>query len=86
VDLTAGTTYQIAENDFIANGGDGYPNFTARLDYATQEIMDQVLADYVMAHTPLSPVVRAAPNGRINCTDGNGPGVGNDCPALVPSP
>jgi 2',3'-cyclic-nucleotide 2'-phosphodiesterase (5'-nucleotidase family)/predicted AlkP superfamily pyrophosphatase or phosphodiesterase len=86
VDLTAGTTYQIAENDFIANGGDGYPNFTARPDYATQEIMDQVLADYVMAHTPLSPVVRAAPNGRINCTDGNGPGVGNDCPALVPSP
>ena len=26
VDLTAASTYTIAENDFMATGGDGYPN------------------------------------------------------------
>ena len=26
VDLTAASTYAIAENDFMANGGDEYPN------------------------------------------------------------
>ena len=84
VDLTAASTYKIAENDFMASGGDGYPNFASRM--TTQAIMDQVLADYITANTPISPVVKAAPNGRINCTDSNGPGVGNDCPVLVPSP
>ena len=84
VDLTAASTYKIAENDFMANGGDGYPVFTPRV--TTQDIMDQVTADYVTAHSPLSPVVKAAPEGRINCTDGNGAGTAPDCPVLVPSP
>ncbi|HSB38016.1 MAG TPA: 5'-nucleotidase C-terminal domain-containing protein [Gaiellaceae bacterium] len=83
VDLTAGSTYKIAENDFMANGGDGYPVFTPRM--TTQDIMDQVAADYVTAASPLSPVVKAAPDGRINCADGNGATAPN-CPALVPSP
>ena len=83
VDLTAGSTYKIAENDFMANGGDGYPVFTSRM--TTQDIMDQVAADYVTAASPLSPVVKAAPDGRINCADGNGATAPN-CPALVPSP
>ncbi|HEX9380554.1 MAG TPA: 5'-nucleotidase C-terminal domain-containing protein [Gaiellaceae bacterium] len=77
VDLTAASSYKIAENDFMAKGGDGYPDFSARM--TTQDVMDQVLADYVAANSPLSPFVNAAPNGRINCT-----GVG--CPALTPSP
>ncbi len=34
VDLTAGSTYTIAENDFMASGGDGYPNFAAARDDA----------------------------------------------------
>ena len=34
VDLTAGATYKIAENDFMASGGDGYPNFASRHDDA----------------------------------------------------
>ena len=38
----------------------------------TQDIMEQVSADYITAHSPLTPVVKAAPNGRINCTDSNG--------------
>jgi 2',3'-cyclic-nucleotide 2'-phosphodiesterase (5'-nucleotidase family) len=84
VDLTAGSSYKIAENDFMMNGGDGYPVFTSRA--TTQDIMDQVTADYVTANSPLSPFVKAFPNGRINCADSNGPGVGNDCPALTASP
>ncbi len=77
IDLTAGSTYRIAENDFMASGGDGYPNFTSRA--ASQEIMDQVLADHVTASSPLSPAIQ----GRIKCVDPN-PGVGNDCPAGSP--
>jgi 2',3'-cyclic-nucleotide 2'-phosphodiesterase (5'-nucleotidase family) len=83
VDLTAGSTYRIAINDFMASGGDGYPVFTGR--YHTQEIMDQVLADYVAAESPLDPFVNAFPDGRINCTDSNGATAPN-CPALVASP
>jgi len=83
VDLTSAASYKIAENDFMASGGDGYPVFTSRM--TTQDIMDQTLADYVTAKTPLSPFVKAAPDGRINCFDPN-PGSGNACPVLVPSP
>ena len=83
VDLTAASTYKIAENDFMANGGDSYPNFASRM--ATQDIMDQVLADHVTANSPLSPTVKASPDGRINCADSNGATAPN-CPTLVPSP
>ncbi len=86
VDLTSGTSYKIAENDFMAGGGDGYPVFTSKPTYATQNIMDADVADYISAHSPVSPFVKAAPDGRINCVDSNGAGVGADCPALVPSP
>jgi len=72
VDLTAASTYKIAENDFMASGGDGYPNFFARA--ATQNIMDQVLADYVTANSPLNPVIQ----GRIHCFDPN-PASGPAC-------
>ncbi len=77
IDLTAASTYMIAENDFMAAGGDGYPNFTSRA--ATQNIMDQVLADYVTAQGTISPTIQ----GRIKCVDPN-PGVGNNCPAGSP--
>ena len=80
---TAASSYEIAENDFMASGGDGYPNFTSRA--TSQEIMDQVAADYVTTASPLSPIVRAFPNGRINCADSNGATAPN-CPTLVPSP
>jgi 2',3'-cyclic-nucleotide 2'-phosphodiesterase (5'-nucleotidase family) len=83
VDLTASTTYRIAENDFMASGGDGYPLFTSRA--TTQDIMDQAAADYVAANSPLSPSVKAFPAGRINCADSNGASAPN-CPTLVPSP
>src|SRR5207249_471247 len=49
IDLTAASTYNIAENDFMVSGGDGYPAFTSRA--TTQEIMDQVTSDYIAAST-----------------------------------
>jgi 2',3'-cyclic-nucleotide 2'-phosphodiesterase (5'-nucleotidase family) len=83
VDLTAGATYSLAENDFMVNGGDGYPNLAFKA--TTRDLMDQVLADYIVANTPISPFVKAAPNGRINCSDANGATAPN-CPALTSSP
>ncbi len=62
VDLTAASTYLIAENDFMATGGDGYPNVYSR--GTTQNIMDQVVADYITNNTPISPAIQ----GRIVCT------------------
>jgi 2',3'-cyclic-nucleotide 2'-phosphodiesterase (5'-nucleotidase family)/predicted AlkP superfamily phosphohydrolase/phosphomutase len=85
VSLTAGDQYMIAINDFMASGGDGYPKVTAKPGYATQDIMDQVLADHVTASSPLSPSVLAPPNGRINCADSNGTAAPN-CPNLTASP
>ncbi|HEU5212125.1 MAG TPA: 5'-nucleotidase C-terminal domain-containing protein [Gaiellaceae bacterium] len=83
VDLTGASSYKIAENDFMAGGGDGYPVFTPRV--TTQDIMEQVSADYITANSPLTPVVKAFPNGRINCADSNGAAAPN-CPTLVASP
>jgi 2',3'-cyclic-nucleotide 2'-phosphodiesterase (5'-nucleotidase family) len=77
IDLTAGSTYKIAENDFMASGGDGYPSFFSRA--TTQDLMDQTLADYVTANSPISPSIQ----GRIKCVDPS-PGVGNNCPAGSP--
>jgi 2',3'-cyclic-nucleotide 2'-phosphodiesterase (5'-nucleotidase family) len=77
VDLTAATTYKIAENDFMSTGGDGYPVFFSRA--TTQNIMDQVVADYITANSPINPVIQ----GRIHCFDAN-PGAGNDGPPGSP--
>ena len=62
VDLTAASMYHIAINDFMASGGDGYPNVAARAH--SREIMDQTVADYITANSPLSPAIQ----GRIVCT------------------
>jgi 2',3'-cyclic-nucleotide 2'-phosphodiesterase (5'-nucleotidase family)/predicted AlkP superfamily phosphohydrolase/phosphomutase len=74
VDLTAGSIYRIAENDFMTSGGDGYPNFTSRA--TTQNIMDQVLADYVQANSPIAPAIQ----GRITCTTSGA----TACPVVTP--
>jgi 2',3'-cyclic-nucleotide 2'-phosphodiesterase (5'-nucleotidase family) len=74
IDLTSASTYKIAENDFMASGGDFYPVFTSRA--TTQDIMDQVLADYVTANSPLSPTIQ----GRIVCTTSGA----TACPVVVP--
>ena len=82
VDLGSGASYLIAQNDFMANGGDGYANVIGRS--VSQAIMAQVLEDYVAANTPITPVVSGPPNGRINCTDSNG-GAAPNCPVVTPS-
>ncbi len=74
VDLTAASSYAIAENDFMSGGGDGYPNFFSRA--TTREVMDQVVADHVAAHTPVAPAIQS----RITCTTSGA----TVCPVVVP--
>jgi 2',3'-cyclic-nucleotide 2'-phosphodiesterase (5'-nucleotidase family) len=74
IDMTAGSTYTLAINDFMSVGGDGYPVVVSRA--TTQDIMDEVLADYIVANTPISPVI----GGRIVCTTGGSPA----CPVVTP--
>jgi 2',3'-cyclic-nucleotide 2'-phosphodiesterase (5'-nucleotidase family) len=74
VDLTAASSYKIVENDFMASGGDGYPNFYAR--GTTQGIMDVDVADYITAHSPLSPALQ----GRVQCTTSGA----TACPVTLP--
>ncbi len=75
VDLTAGSSYTLAENDFMASGGDGYPVDIGSA--VTRELLDQVTAAFITANTPISPSIQ----GRINCIDTVGP---NDCPTILP--
>jgi 2',3'-cyclic-nucleotide 2'-phosphodiesterase (5'-nucleotidase family) len=74
VDLTAGSSYTLAINDFMASGGDGYPNVASRA--VTREIMDQAVADWIGANSPVSGALQ----GRITCTDSVEP---NNCPVFV---
>jgi len=76
VNLTGGVNYTIAENDFMATGGDGYPNVYAR--GTTQNLMDQVVADYITAQPggTISPAIQ----GRVNCTTSGA----TACPVVVP--
>lgn len=78
VDLTGASTYAIVENDFMASGGDGYPNVYAA--GTTQNIMYLDLENFIADTTPISPTIQ----GRIVCTDSDGPGIGNDCPVVLP--
>lgn len=77
IDLTAGATYNIAMNDFLVAGGDGYPNFAARS--TTRDVLPKVVADFLGAYSPISPAIQ----GRIVCTDSNGVTAPN-CPVFVP--
>jgi 2',3'-cyclic-nucleotide 2'-phosphodiesterase (5'-nucleotidase family) len=71
VDLTAGSTYSVALNDFMASGGDGYP---VTIDKATtRDFMDAVVSDYIANLGTIDPSIE----GRIICT-------GTTCPVLVP--
>jgi 2',3'-cyclic-nucleotide 2'-phosphodiesterase (5'-nucleotidase family)/predicted AlkP superfamily phosphohydrolase/phosphomutase len=74
VDLTAASSYTIAENDFMTGGGDGYPNFFSRA--TTRDVMDQVLADHVTANSPIAPAIES----RITCTTSGA----TACPVVVP--
>ena len=74
VDLTAATKYAIAENTYMATGGDSYPNFTGR--FTTHALLDLVVSAYVKATSPIAPTIQ----GRIACTTAGAPA----CPAVNP--
>jgi len=71
VDLTSASTYSLAINDFMASGGDGYPNVFSRI--VTRNVMDQDVEAYITANSPISPSIQ----GRIVCT-------GAGCPIPLP--
>jgi 2',3'-cyclic-nucleotide 2'-phosphodiesterase (5'-nucleotidase family) len=71
VDIGGTASYTVATNDFMANGGDGYPVVIAKA--TTREFIDQVVADHVEAVGTISPSIQ----GRIEC-------IGAACP--VPTP
>lgn len=74
VDLTAASSYTIATNDFMANGGDGYPVVYGRS--TTRDIMDQVLTDFITNSGTVSPALQ----GRIVCTSSGA----TACPVTLP--
>jgi 2',3'-cyclic-nucleotide 2'-phosphodiesterase (5'-nucleotidase family) len=74
ISFAATSTYTIAENDFMATGGDGYPNVYAR--GTTQNLMDQVFADYIDSSSPVAPAIQ----GRITCTTSGA----TACPVVTP--
>jgi 2',3'-cyclic-nucleotide 2'-phosphodiesterase (5'-nucleotidase family) len=78
VDLTAAATYTIAENDFMATGGDGYPNFYFQGRVTALDYMDKAVADYIGAqpNDTISPAIQ----GRIVCTTSGA----TVCPTVVP--
>lgn len=73
VDLSASATYTIAMNDFMANGGDGYPNLAGSGDvYSLQDPLEIAVERYLEGNSPVSPRVE----GRIavefnDVADGN---------------
>lgn len=56
------STYKVVTNNFLAGGGDGYAVFQEAKDKVVLGFVDaEVLADYLRAHSPVSPKVE----GRI---------------------
>jgi 2',3'-cyclic-nucleotide 2'-phosphodiesterase (5'-nucleotidase family)/predicted AlkP superfamily phosphohydrolase/phosphomutase len=70
LDLTDAATYLLATNDFVAAGGDGYPDLSGRA--TTREVMDEVVAAYITDAGTISPEIQ----GRIVCT-------GEGCPEQI---
>jgi 2',3'-cyclic-nucleotide 2'-phosphodiesterase (5'-nucleotidase family) len=79
ITFDASDSYFVAINDFMAAGGDGYPNVASRA--TSRDIMEQVVADHVTANSPLTPTIQ----GRIVCFDPNpgSPPPTNNCPAIT---
>lgn len=56
LDLTSAGTYTIAINDFMAAGGDGYPNVADRA--ATRNPMLDDVISYIGSNSPISPAIQ----------------------------
>lgn len=74
LDLSAARTYTITTNDFVASGGDGYPNFAPRM--VTRNIMANDVVEWIQANSPISAEIQ----GRVTCTS-SGP---TACPVVSP--
>jgi hypothetical protein len=70
IDLSTAATFTLAQNDFMADGGDGYANVSSRATVGA--LLDDVVAHRIAASTAISPSLQ----GRINCT-------GATCPAAI---
>ncbi|GGI03072.1 S-layer homology domain-containing protein [Egicoccus halophilus] len=64
VDLSAAATHRIAMNDFMAVGGDGYPNISASV-VLLGDPLENYIIEYLQDTSPVSPQVQ----GRIFQTD-----------------
>ncbi len=49
-------TYSVAMNDFMAVGGDGYPNFTGQ--FTTLNLMLDDVISYIQANSPITPTIQ----------------------------
>ncbi len=76
MDLTSGTSYTLATNEFVAAGGDSYPVLTGFVSF---DLLDQDVADWLTAEGTISPTIQ----GRITCADSNGATAPN-CPVTLP--
>jgi len=63
VEIDPDVTYNVATNDFMRTGGDGYEIFATNADnpYDQGRPLDQVVADYISANSPVAPEIE----GRI---------------------
>lgn len=57
ISFGADASYFVAMNDFMAVGGDGYPNFTGRYD-TRNSLLDDVIAFIEASAVPLSPTIQ----------------------------
>jgi 5'-nucleotidase len=64
--LDLGATYRVAENSFLATGGDNFTGFTAGTDLVTGPVDLDALIDYFAAHSPVAP----PPSDRISLVGG----------------
>ncbi|MEU4395117.1 bifunctional metallophosphatase/5'-nucleotidase [Kribbella sp. NPDC023855] len=60
--LVDGTTYRIVTNNFLSDGGDGFPAFTTATDKFFGGLDIDAFANYLAAHDPYTP----GPTDRIN--------------------
>jgi 2',3'-cyclic-nucleotide 2'-phosphodiesterase (5'-nucleotidase family) len=74
IDLTAASSYSVATNDFVASGGDGYPNVAPRM--VTRNLMANDVADWLAAAVTIDPSIQ----GRITCTTSGA----TPCPVVTP--
>ncbi len=61
IDLSTGlpldpsTSYYVAVNDFMANGGDGYDTLVAKPQTNTYVLVRDLVVDWIMANSPFTP-------------------------------